>query len=1009
MSLYNEYRPKTLEEMVGNEATIKAIREHFTQSDPKRISHCHLLSGPAGCGKAQPLYSKVLTPSGWKAMGDVHAGDTVLSGDGTPTEVLSVFPQGKRPVYAIGLDDGTEFEVADNHLNVVKYRARGKYHGEVCYADCTDVVTTLDLIDMVNAANRSRNKYKNGIRIPNVYVEGPESSDLPIDPYLLGVLIGDGCLNSAFNVSLPEADVRTRVESLLKDEGFVLHKSNPNDPEDYDYRIVRDTERYERVQDLKDDPDSLRNRIRDLELDVKSVDKHIPEEYLLASYRDRLELLRGLFDTDGSVAMGMSKNRYETISYEFSTSSENLSRDFAELVRSLGITDTVKSRIPYYTDANGNRIECHINYRHHLKVPNGLLIAHSDKHLARIKDRECGERLSRRIRYVRYVGDVECQCIYVKAECHTYITDNHTLTHNTTIARAISTELLGADPQFSITEINTADNRGIDTAREIMEQMRMMPLNGKPMVWIMDECFPGDTEVLTDQGFKRFDLLDGSEKIAQYNADGTVEFVVPLRHIRKKHSGDMYKWNVFHDRPICMTPNHVQPLVVKNGTIKEEYIKDIKFNQKKKVIVSAQGTGTKQHLTAMDKLAILSQADGAINWSGINANRWVISFKKERKIKRFLDIIKEVEAEGFDVNLTKIINPRPGYVRYTYSTPKSITKVLTTHFDLDISYTYAREYIDELMEWDGYRQKNSNGLYYSSVKKENVDFCNAVAFLGGYRSNISVEKDNRQENFSDVYRLFINEETLHTADLGKKTKTVENFDGMVYCVEVPSHMIVVRAGGRFPFVTGNCHGLTAEAKRAFLKPAEECPDHVFFFFCTTNLQQFLKGDEGKALGTRCTQWKLEPLAPRQLGRLVDDVAAKEKFDLDADVLSAIVDSADGSPRAALVALEKVMSTDGKEKQLKLLEGFTNDDPDTISLCRALCSPRPSWGEVSKILKGMKGKVDSETVRRAVLGYCTSIILNKGDKGVARVLEEFSVDTYATGFPGLVLAAYRALQ
>lgn len=693
MSLYNKYRPQTLDEMVGNEATIKAIREHFTQSDPSRISHCHLLSGPAGCGKAQPLYSKVLTPSGWKAMGDVHAGDTVLSGDGTPTEVLSVFPQGKRPVYAIGLDDGTEFEVADNHLNVVKYRARGKYHGEVCYVDCTDVVTTLDLINMVNAANRSRSKYRNGIRIPNVYVEGPESSDLPIDPYLLGVLIGDGCLNSAFNVSLPEADVRARVEVLLKKEGFVLRKNNPNDPENYDYRIVHDPERYERVQDLKDDDNSLRNRIRDLELDVKSVDKHIPNEYLRASYKDRLELLRGLFDTDGSVAMGMSKDRYETISYEFSTSSENLSRDFAELVRSLGITDTVKSRIPYYTDANGNCIKCHINYRHHLKVPNGLLIAHSDKHLARIKDRECGESLSRRIRYVRYVGDVECQCIYVKAECHTYITDNHTLTHNTTIARAISTELLGSDPQFSITEINTADNRGIDTAREIIDQMRMMPLNGKPQVYLLDEA----------------------------------------------------------------------------------------------------------------------------------------------------------------------------------------------------------------------------------------------------------------------------------------------------------------------------HRMTPEAKTAFLKPTEECPDHVFFFFCTTNLAMFLKGDEGKALGTRCTQWKLEPLAPRQLGRLVDDVAAKEKFDLDADVLSAIVDSADGSPRAALVALEKVMSTDGKEKQLKLLEGFTNDDPDTISLCRALCSPRPSWGEVSKILKGMKGKVDSETVRRAVLGYCTSVILNKGDKGVARVLEEFSVDTYATGFPGLVLAAYRALQ
>jgi len=695
MSLYNAYRPKTLAEMYGNEAVVKAVREHFAQPNPKRISHCHIISGESGCGKAQPLYSKVLTPTGWKRMGDIKVGDTVISGDGEPTTVLAVYPQGLRPVYTISLDDKTAFHVADNHLNVVTYKKYyNKHKGKVNRTSHTEVLTTEQLINLVDKANgRSATTYIGGIRIPNIKVKGKEST-LPINPYLLGILIGDGTLSASFSVSLPEEDVYNNVFNLLKDEGFTLHKIS-DDPTNYDYHIVRDVESYPRSQDMINDTDNLKNKIKKLNLNVKSVNKHIPQEYLYASEKDRLELLRGLFDSDGHVGKNVSKKGYVGCYYEYTTSSEELSRDFEILVRSLGISDTVTSKIPQYRDSTGNIIKCHVCYRHHLKVPNNLRIASSNKHINRIKDRQCGTLLSRRITSITYKGLEECQCIYVEADCHTYVTDNHTLTHNTTLARIIATELLGSDPTFGIHEINTADNRGIDTVRDIIDQMRGLPLKGRSVSFVVDEA----------------------------------------------------------------------------------------------------------------------------------------------------------------------------------------------------------------------------------------------------------------------------------------------------------------------------HGLTADAKRAFLKPTEDMPAHVYFFFCTTNLTQLLKGDEGKALGTRSTQWKMEPLNARQLGKLILNTAEKENFNVDDTVLTAIIEAAEGSPRAALVALEKIMGVpDDIDAQIKILESACVEaDPNTLEFCRTVCANKPNWEEINAVLREMKGKVDAETVRRGVLGYCTSIMLKNGSERICRVMEEFAIPTYDTGFPGLVLAAYRSMK
>lgn len=220
--------------------------------------------------------------------------------------------------------------------------------------------------------------------------------------------------------------------------------------------------------------------------------------------------------------------------------------------------------------------------------------------------------------------------------------------------------------------------------------------------------------------------------------------------------------------------------------------------------------------------------------------------------------------------------------------------------------------------------------------------------------------------------------------------------------EIIDQLRFMPVGGKaLVYIIDEAHGLSKDAKRALLKPLEDTPKHVYFFLCTTNLPELLKGDEGGAISTRVAQWKVEPLPTRMLFRLVDRVAKAEGVSLDDDVLQACAKAAEGSPRAALVALEKVMPISTKEAQLEVLENPLEESPDSLAFCRALLSR--NWKDVATTLAPLKGG-DVEKIRRGVLGYMTAILLKRWDDGAAQCLDAFATPTYDTGFPGLVRAA-----
>lgn len=317
-------------------------------------------------------------------------------------------------------------------------------------------------------------------------------------------------------------------------------------------------------------------------------------------------------------------------------------------------------------------------------------------------------------------------------------------------------------------------------------------------VVIADECFRGSTEILTDNGYKRFDCLEGNEKVAQFTDNGSIEFVNPIRFIKKDYKGKICKMHLGRNRYVYLTPNHNQ--VYRTNSVKEwrlRPVKDIKENYITKIPVSGKGTGNNSPLTPLEQLMVAIQADGTLSRHQKDESVYSIQVTKDRKKQRLKTILNNVDS-----SLWTSIKGYEGTDRYLVKLPKGDAKLLSTHFDIEMGYDRANSFIDEIVEWDGYK---SSYKYYSSIIKENVDFVSAIAVQAGYKSLVSAEQDNRKNSYNSVYRVFM--QRCEDKDTQCMNKEYLDYNGKVYCVEVPSSKIVVRSEG-YTFISGNCQHLS---------------------------------------------------------------------------------------------------------------------------------------------------------------------------------------------------------
>lgn len=899
-SLAVKYRPKTWADVTEQSVVVEMLK-NICEKDELQCRN-FLLTGPAGCAKAQPLDSRVLTPSGFVTMKDIHVGDEVVTASNNIGQIASVHPQGKRNIYEMRCQDGATIQVADNHLNVVDiFNYRTGWSVENC------VISTDKLLSYFNS-----HRYR--ISVKATHVDFNERS-VPLDPYLVGVIAACGYATDCIHLNLKYASESTmkRISGIVARYNAILRPVSDENEGHYFIRCNNATYRYT----WNDEPASIKSIISNIKamtgrtISSSTVCKVASGGH--AAICDEFpQALSLIGKADNNIfyklsQLGMRETRHDMKldeSYIYNTSdirtqviegmiaccgeetvsgtrmklmSPTLAAQVVDIIRSLGFVSTIKTMSRYDIRLKHNIISYWVNVRLH--DTNGDMLQ------------------TRPIVSIKSVGYHDCQCIYIDHDDHTYISDGFIPTHNTTLAR-IMANALNKDICEPI-EIDAASNNGVDSVREIVKQASQYPIGSKYKVFIHDECFSGDVRVLTDKGYKRFDSLDRTEKIAQYNDDGTIEFVTPTRWVVKPYSGSMVRLYPKHgDRCVLMTPGHRQPVYnyYKDETRIEE-INDIEFTKGDRLLLSGKGIGYDEDLSYLDKLVIASIADGyRYSESSKTQSRWQIRLSRQTKIDRILYLFEKTGVKWSRHRCEE------GVSEFGYSLPPNVTKKFADYFNFDFSFKRANQFIDEVMNWDG-SYKSGYPAYFSSTIEANSDFVSVVATLAGYSVQQNIH-EYANPNHSTEYQVCMIPGSFSRKFKPRKEPT--KFNGTVYCVEVPSHKIIVQANG-FTFITGNCHAYSQASWSILLKTIEEQPAKTVMIFCTTNPEKI-----PPTIISRVQVFQLSKISTQGIQnrlKYILDCENNEGRDIKYDInsLGLIAKMANGGMRDAITLMEKSLS------------------------------------------------------------------------------------------------------
>jgi len=385
------------------------------------------LLGPRG-----PLVisAPVATPNGWVPIGELQVGDLVFSEHGQLTEVVGISDYEESLTWEVVFTDGASVRCDDQHLwkvrrlgtdekgtwrnmtlNEIRTQKTIGIKGNGRTGSPTKRITaTCEPEEKPWLDSRGYPRYQIPVTQP---VEYPET-ELPLDPYLLGALLGDGSLSSN-NLSLCSADPELIERcSLRLPEGYRFKQVAK-----YNYNISH-------VKGVLagGKPSVVREILKTLGVYGKtSIDKFIPKSYLIASIPDREALLQGLLDTDGTVA--------STGGVSFCTTSTSLVKDVTELVQSLGGIATQRTpRLNTYLNKYQERVRTTTpSFTLGIKLPDSIKPFYLNRKAQRYTP--CTKYLPcRSIIDIRPSTVEKVRCIEVADTCHTFLTKDYIVSHN---------------------------------------------------------------------------------------------------------------------------------------------------------------------------------------------------------------------------------------------------------------------------------------------------------------------------------------------------------------------------------------------------------------------------------------------------------------------------------------------------------------------------------------------------------------------------------------------------
>ena len=406
---------------------------------------------PRGNGKALALDTLIPTPNGFVKMGDLNVGDFVYGSDGKPcritaaTEVMT-----GRPCYEVEFSTG-EVIVADAEHQWVtdsrRDRDRLKGRGGKHAGPKPSVKTTREISETVLLRNERNHRIK---VVPSV--TGTER-DFELEPYMLGLWLGDGTSRDAGFTCADEETIE-RIRAM----GYSVHKRAGRP---YAWAITTGS------KGLYADQNSFYKKLQRLNL---LGNKHIPAAYMNASESQRLELLQGLMDTDGTVSKGQGQ-------CSFCQKERSMATQVYQLAASLGMRPTLSEK-----RATCNGKDCGIAYEVRFHAYADRPVFKLTRKVARLRERPLKSSLQgyRQIVRCEPVQSVPVRCIEVDSPDHCYLaSEGHIITHNSSLSSGVALYCLVADREPGAEVYSFATTR--DQAKIVFGDAKVMAEHNAPL------------------------------------------------------------------------------------------------------------------------------------------------------------------------------------------------------------------------------------------------------------------------------------------------------------------------------------------------------------------------------------------------------------------------------------------------------------------------------------------------------------------------------------------------
>lgn len=406
---------------------IKKVFFEFTDAASEKR---HLILYPhISWGKALHYGELIATPTGFKPIEEITIGEKICSTDGKQTSVINKIDCPLEKVYEVIFNDGRKVLACGNHNwkaahshNNKKWDSKEKKWNKTEHPEpCWKIITTEQIIEDLKKNSKHR------WFIPLAKPVFHEKREHLISPYALGAYLGDGSYNTSCSVVGDDIEIHERIIRENPSLSKLQEKNKENSSVNYITYFNAE---------FKHELDRL--GLKDCKCDTK----FIPEEYLYDSLENRISLLQGLMDTDGTLESNSNKLNKKRPRPSFWTSSEKLANDIAILIRGLGGI----ARLHKYE--KGSAATCNydahiINFHFPEQLFNVFYLKRKQDPLTKEYNRERKYKEQRKPQYlyIKEIKETELkggQCIEVDNDDHCFLTNSYIVTHNSYISTMIT-------------------------------------------------------------------------------------------------------------------------------------------------------------------------------------------------------------------------------------------------------------------------------------------------------------------------------------------------------------------------------------------------------------------------------------------------------------------------------------------------------------------------------------------------------------------------------------------